>query len=375
MLAVLQVIFWLAVGVILYTFLVYPFLLGLLANRFKCPVRQAPITPRVTLLIPAYNEALVIARKLENALALDYPADRLEIVVVTDGSDDGTDSIVAALTARGVRLYHNPRRQGKAAAINRVMPMIDSEVVVFSDANAMLERETMQKLVRNFADLEVGGVAGEKRVLDGGEGLYWRYESYLKGCESAISSVMGAAGELFAIRRELFKPPEPDSLLEDFMISLRLVEAGWRVVYEPEAIATEDISHSLAGEWERRARITAGGFQSISRLTGLLSPARGRVAWQYLSHRVLRWAATPFLVPVVCALNIVLLDLPFYRYILLGQTGFYLLALLGFFLARRGLRHGLPYIAFYFCFTQLAAWAGFGRYIRGSQPVNWSKAR
>jgi biofilm PGA synthesis N-glycosyltransferase PgaC len=370
-----EALFWLAAGVIVYTFLGYPLLIGWLARCARHPVQRADIAPKITLVIPAYNEALVIADKIENSLALNYPQDQLEIVVVTDGSDDETPGIVAGYTKHGVRLHHQPQRQGKIAAVNRVMPLIGGEIVVFTDANAMLERGALRALARNFADPQVGGVAGEKHVRAGGEGLYWRYESYLKRCDSAVSSVMGAAGELFALRRELFQPPETDSLIEDFVMSLRLVEAGWRVVYEPEAVAREEGTTTLSGEWRRRTRIAAGGFQSIRRLPGMLHPKRGRVAWQYVSHRVMRWAVAPFLLPVVYVLNLILMAVPFYRWIGLGQTAFYAVALLGYALNRRGVRRGPWHAVFYFCFTNLAAVVGFWRYVTGSQPVTWAKAR
>lgn len=371
----LQVLFWLGVGIVTYTFLGYPLLVGLLARCIHRPVQKAAITPQVTLLIPAYNESPVIAHKIENSLALDYPPERLEIVVVTDGSDDGTDDIVAGYAEQGVRLYHQSLRQGKMAAVNRVMPSVGGEIIVLSDANAMLAWGSLRALARNFADSSVGGVAGEKRVLGGGEGLYWRYESFLKRCDSALSSVMGAAGELFAIRHCLFEPPPLDTLLDDFVISLRLVERGWRVVYEPEAFVTENPSPRLMGEWQRRARNAAGGFQAIRRLPGLLNPAKGWVAWQYFSHRVLRWAVAPFLLPIAYGMNLFLLALPFYRLVLLAQTVFYVVALLGYALARKGMQRGPLYAVFYFCFTNAAALAGFGRYITGTQPVTWAKAR
>jgi len=311
-----ELILWLAIATVIYTFLGYPLLVGLLARLLPRPVKQAAITPSVTLFTPAYNEEGIIAAKIENSLSLDYPADALEIVIVTDGSDDRTPEIVAAYANRGVGLYHQPERRGKIAAVNRVMPHITREIVIFSDANAMLDAGTIKAVVRNFADLEVGGVAGEKRVLGGGEGLYWRYESFLKRCDSALSSVMGAAGELFAIRRQVFEAPEEDSIIEDFIMSMRLVGDGWRVVYEPEAVVREDVSPSLTGDWQRRTRIAAGGFQSIRRLPHLLNPlhpthnggALGLAAWQYLSHRVLRWAVTPFLLPLIYLLNLLLLD-------------------------------------------------------------------
>jgi len=370
-----QVLFWLIVATILYTFLGYPVLVGLLARCARRPVHRATITPDVTLLIAAYNEAPVIGRKIENSLALDYPSERLEIVVVTDGSDDATVDVVAGYADRGVCLYHQPQRRGKMAAINRVMPLVSGEIVVFSDANAMIDGGALRALTRNFADPSVGGVAGEKRVAGGGEGLYWRYESFLKRCDSALSSAMGAAGELFAIRRRLFEPLPPDVLLDDFVISLRLVENGWRVVYEPEAVTAEDASPTLAGEWQRRARNAAGGFQAMRWLTGLLNPARGWVAWQYFSHRVLRWAVTPFLLPAAYGLNLLLLGLPHYRFIFLLQTIFYAFALLGYALTRRGVAGGPLHAVFYFCFANAAALAGFWRYATGTQPVTWAKAR
>jgi cellulose synthase/poly-beta-1,6-N-acetylglucosamine synthase-like glycosyltransferase len=374
-LTLLQVLFWLAAGTMFYTFLGYPLLVSLVARYVRRPVHKAVITPTVTLLIPAYNEAPVIASKIENSLALDYPPERLEIVVVTDGSDDGTVDIVRSYTEHGVRLYHQPRRQGKMAAINRVMPLVGGEIVVFSDANAMIERGALRALVRNFADPSVGGVAGEKRVLGGGEGLYWRYESFLKRCDSAISSVMGAAGELFAIRRRLFEPPPSNALIDDFVMSLRLVEKGWRVVYESGAIVTEEPSPTLAGEWRRRSRIAAGGFQSIGWLSGLLNPARGWVTWQYFSHRVLRWMATPFLLPITYVFNLFLLEIPFYRLVFLAQTAFYAAALLGYAFTRRGVQRGPFHAVFYFCFINVVTLAGFWRHVTGTQPVTWVKAR
>ncbi|MEM7031524.1 MAG: glycosyltransferase family 2 protein [Chloroflexota bacterium] len=370
-----QVLFWMAAFIIFYTFFGYPILVRLLVPYFARPIRHANITPTVTLLVAAYNEAEFIAEKIKNSLTLDYPPDQFSIVIVTDGSDDDTVDIVRRYKGQGVRLYHQPERRGKIAATNRVMPLIDSEIVIFTDANTLLETGTIRAIIRNFADSTVGGVAGEKRVLGGNEGLYWRYESYLKRCDSALSSVMGAAGELFAIRKSLFQPPEPDALIEDFLMSMRLVDQGWRVVYEPEAIARERPTSHTASDWHRRTRIATGGFQSIGRLLPLLNPWRGRIAWQYWSHRVLRWAVTPFLFPIIYILNLSLIDQPLYQFLWLAQTLFYCIALVGFFRDRLGKRKGIPQIIFYFCLTNAAALIGFWRYITNTQPVTWVKAR
>ncbi len=368
-----QLLFWLASGLIFYTFFGYLMIIDVLTHYVYNRVIQEPITPQVTLLIAAYNEEMVIHHKIENSLALSYPADLLDIVIVTDGSDDKTVQVVQGYQDQGIILSHQAERQGKLAAIQRVMPSITSEIVVFSDANTMLNAEAIRAIVCNFADPHVGAVAGEKQVLGGGDGLYWRYESFLKRCDSKLSSVMGAAGELFAIRRELFQAPEPDTILEDFVISLKLVATGWRVIYEPKAIAQEPPLTSLAGDWQRRVRNAAGGFQAMQRLPALFNPALGWVVWQYVSHRVLRWAGAPFLLIFVYLSNLLLLNHPFYRLTWIAQTVFYLLACIGYHLSRKGFQTGLLYVIFYFCFVNSAVIVGFWRYLTKTQPVTWVK--
>jgi biofilm PGA synthesis N-glycosyltransferase PgaC len=371
----LQFIFWFCVLCILYTFFGYALLIGLAARLFPQPNQQGKELPPVTLLIAAYNEEDILAEKLDNSLSLDYPRERLRLVVAADGSADNTCSISESYASQGVVTYFQPERQGKVAAVNRVMPLLTDPIIIFTDANSMLSPASLRKLVRHFADPAVAAVAGEKQVQGGGEGLYWRYESFLKRSDSAISSVMGAAGELFAVRRALFDPPEVDSIIEDFIISMRLVQAGWRVIYEPNAVAWEAPLHTLHGEWQRRTRIAAGGIQAIRRLSGLLAWPWNRITWQYVSHRVLRWAVTPVLLPLVLVVNLALWSIPIYRLLALTQIGFYLLATIGFWQARAGKRSGVVYAAFFFVFTNLAALVGMGRGVTGRQPVTWAKTR
>ncbi len=365
--------FWLAAGVVIYTFGGYPILIALLGRWRRNPVKKSSNYPEITLLIPAYNEESIIAEKIDNSLQLHYPKERLGIVIVADGSDDGTRAI--AERYREITVYFEPQRRGKAAAINRITPLLSTDIVVFTDANSMLNPEALIEIAANFADPRVGGVAGEKRVSGGGEGLYWRYESFLKQGDSNLSSVMGASGELFAIRREAFQPVEEDSIIEDFVLSMRLVGDGWRVVYEANAIATELPSTSLQNDWQRRTRIAAGGFQSILRLPKLLDPRIGIVSWQYFSHRVLRWLVTPILLPITFLLNALLLGDQHYRFLFLAQLVFYAASLLGFLLAKSGKSLGVLNAAFYFVFANLAAMVGARRYIRGKQPVTWKKVR
>lgn len=371
----LSILFWTATGIIIYTYLGYPALVCLLARFFPQPIHKDRIYPSITLVIAAYNEELVIGEKLENSLNLNYPPELLDIVVAADGSSDDTVEIARSFPGKRIKVFHKPERRGKAAAINRIMPNISSEIVVLTDANAMLEPESLSAIAGSFNDPAVGGVAGEKRVIGGGEGLYWRYESKLKQCDSAISSVMGAAGEILAIRRDLYQPPAADDIIEDFMISMKLVGARWRIVYEPKAVAAETASPTLKGDWQRRVRNAAGGFRSLRRLSVLLHPRMGRIAWQFFSHRVLRWAVAPFLLPLVFFINWSLIERPFYGVVFVGQLIFYATAVLGYLRGLRGVRSGIAHTIFYFCFTNLAAIAGFGRFLTKQQPVTWKKAR
>jgi len=385
----MEAVFWVAIGVVGYAYLGYGALAAMLARLLRRPEAgtsegagaRSGEDRRVSLVIAAYNEEDVILAKLANSLALDYPGDRLEIVVVTDGSTDRTPELAGGVD--GVRVLHAPERRGKIHALNRVMPTLDTEIVVFSDANAMLNPEALRRIVRHFQDPQVAGVAGEKRIkpqagdVSAGEGFYWRYESALKRWDSQISSVMGAAGELVAIRREAYVPVENDTLLEDFVMSMRLVERGLRVVYEPEAYATEEASATIGEEFKRKARIVAGGWQAVFRLWPLLLPKRPLIWLQYVSHRVLRWVLVPALLPVILLLNIKLAweGGAIYDWLLQLQFALYGAALLGWWLQEHGLRPPMLYVPFYFAFLNAAALVGAYRFWTRGQSVTWEKAR
>ncbi len=378
--AVLAAVFWLAAGAVVWTYAGYPVFIFLLARLRPRPHRQEEILPSVSLVIPAYNEQDVIAEKLENTLALDYPSRQREIIVVADGSDDGTMEIVRTYAPQGVRLLYQPQRRGKIAAMNRAVPQAEGEILVFSDANAMIDPDSLRALVRNFADHQVACVSGEKRIQPDdqvqaqGESAYWRYEAFLKRADSLVNTAIGAVGEFFAIRRERYRRMEEDCLVEDFVLAMRLVMDGWRVVYEPQAVAWETASPSLRGEWERRARMAAGGFQAIGRLRGLFVPRHALAAFQFLSHKILRWLS-PFLMVLAWGSAAALYGRPLYRVIFWLETAFYGAALAGWGTVLlewpcRPLR-----MVFYFCFANATALAGFFRYITGRQPVTWEKAR
>ena len=379
-----EFVFWLAGAVIVYAYAGYPLLVTILAHVRPRTARAGNHQPSVSLIVPAYNEAAYIAAKLENSLALDYPRDRLEIVVISSGSDDGTEAVAREYASAGVRTIVQPARAGKEAAMQEAARHARGEILVFTDANAMLNQHAIRLMVRWFADAEVGCVAGEKRVAAGsgessgaGEGAYWQYESVLKRFDSTVGSAMGAAGELCAIRAELMVARERDNIIEDFVLSMRVVEAGYRIVHEPEAIATEEASARFEDVFERRARIAAGGFQSIWRLRSLLDPRRGIVWWQYVSHRVLRWALAPFLLPMLVIINWSLVAArPIYPAMLLAQVMFYGAAVTGWWLRCTALgRLRIVAFPFFFSAANAAVLIGCARFVTGRQSVLWKRTR
>jgi poly-beta-1,6-N-acetyl-D-glucosamine synthase len=379
------VLFWISLSVILYTYVLY-FLITVLIARSKVKKLANPdaITtwPPVTLIIAAYNEERFISEKLQNSLSLDYPEDKFNVLVVTDGSTDATPELVKKFDK--VLLFHAPERRGKIHAVDRIMKHIKTPIVIFTDANTTLNHQAVKNMVRHYEDNRVGGVAGEKRVVSreldnasgAGEGLYWKYESVLKKADSDLYTVVGAAGELFSIRTELYESPPSDTIIEDFYLSMKIVGKGYRFVYEPDAYAMEGPSATTADEWKRKVRISAGGLQAISRLTYLLNPFRfGVVTFQYLSHRVLRWTLTPVALVVVFVSNAILAPSSnFYLFTFLLQGLFYALALIGHLYRNKKIPVKGFFVPYYFTLMNLSVFSGLIRFLRGKQSVIWEKA-
>lgn len=371
-------------GIILYVLVVIKRLTGLSDKK----VADYSYEPDVTLFIAAYNEKDFVAEKVKNSRELDYPADKLHMVWVTDGSDDGTPDLLR--TFEGIEVHHLPQRSGKIGAMNRGMRLVKTPVVVFCDANTLLGKESIRRIVNLFSNPKVGCVSGEKRIFGkvkdsaagAGEGLYWKYESALKKWDAELYSVVGAAGELFAIRTALFQEVEKDTLLDDFIISLRVAQKGYTIQYDPEAYAIETASANVKEELKRKIRISAGGIQSVIRLSSLLNIFKyGTLSFQYISHRVLRWTLAPlallFLIPVgiVLALKEGILDFGFYSILLWLQLLFYLSALLGWYLENKSIRVKLLFVPYYFFIMNLSVFLGLKRYLKGAQSVNWERAR
>lgn len=373
------VAFWAAAVLLAQTYFLYPLWLLLLAGTRRGR-REVPGTPRawpsVSLVVAAHDEAECIGEKLENSLALDYPAERLEVLIGSDGSTDGTDGIVRAHPDPRVQLSTAPRA-GKTGVLNRCIPAARGEVVVLSDANTRIDPGALKALVRHFQDPEVGAVCGRLQLYNPTraeyeESAYWRYESWLKALEGAQGAVVGANGGLYAIRRALFTRLPPATIVDDFVIPLRLLDHGYRVLYEPAALASEETTEDYGREFGRRARIAAGNFQSLGLVPGLLSPLRGFPAFAFWSHKVLRWCA-PALMLVAFAANVALLDVPFYRVTMAAQVGFYGLAVLGSRAVGPSTVRRIASMAYYFVTMNLAIAVGFWRFLRNSQAAAWER--
>lgn len=380
----LEFLFWAALALVLYTYVGYALVVGIWARlvRRRALPAASSFEPPVTLVVPAYNEADILADKVRNCQALDYPTDKLRLLFITDGSNDHSGQVLAAFPE--VQHLHQPARAGKSMAENRAIRYVTTPYVIFTDCNTQLNPEAVRNLVRHYADPAVGAVSGEKRVLrDGstsgaGEGLYWQYESFLKRCDSDIHSLMGAAGELVSFRTSLFRPLEADTILDDFVQSMRIVADGHRVVYEPQAYAMEPPSFSLKEEMKRKVRICAGGWQAMARLLPLLNPLkRPVVTFLYVSHRVLRWSLTPLLLALLLPLNLQLaLAVGGIYSVLLGlQVLFYGAAALGWWQAARGRNAGPLLVPLYFTMMNVAVFQGAGRFLRNAQPAAWDKAQ
>lgn len=380
----LQTFFWVSFALAFYTYVGYGLVAWLMAKAVRLvrkPQELQAFEPEVTLVVPAYNEADILKSKVENSLALDYPKEKLKLLFITDGSTDHSAEVLGQYPT--VQHLHSPFRGGKSMAENRAMEFVQTPFVVFTDCNSYLNKEAIRELVKHYQNPAVGAVSGEKKVMSqdsasgAGEGLYWKYESFLKRCDSQIYSLMGAAGELVSFRSDLFQPLEKDTILDDFIQSLRIVEKGYRVIYEPNAYAMEDPSASLAEEMKRKIRICAGGWQSMVRLKSLLNPFRQPlVTFLYVSHRVLRWSITPVALALLLVLGLVLSVTSggMYTVLAIGQVLFYLLAWAGWQAEARGRTIGPLLVPLYFTMMNVAVFAGFRRYIKNAQPAAWEKA-
>lgn len=387
-----EIVFWCAALLLLHTYFFYPVILMALdalhqavgnlryiknGDERRKP-RATDVAPPVSLVVAAYNEEDCIAQKLKNSLALDYPRDRFEVLIGSDGSTDRTNELISACTDGRVRLSAAPRA-GKTTVLNRCVPSAKGDIVILSDANTMIDAAAVKKLVRHFRDPEIGVVCGKLKLYnptkkDYEESAYWTYESLIKFYEGKRGAVMGANGGLYAIRRTLFNALPPGTIVDDFVIPLRILEQGYKVIYDAEAVAYEETTEDYGKEFGRRARIAAGNFQAMRMLPGLLSPLAGFKSFAFWSHKVLRWCA-PALMALALVANLFLLGEGLFYVASLGaQAAFYALAWAG---GRRvsvpGAFKKVASIAYYFVTMNLAIAVGFWRFLRNSQRAAWDR--
>ena len=374
-----QFLFWSGVSVIIYCYIGYPLVL-LLARRLKKRCRPSPpvdYSPSICLVISAFNEEKVLRKKIENSLSLDYPRDKLSILVASDGSTDRTVSIAHDYVDLGVRLFHRPSRSGKSAVLNEALKTVRSEIVVFTDANTMFAADSLKRLVAHFGDPKIGCVVGKLRYVDGrstsvsrGEGLYWRYEGMLSVLESSLGSVLVANGSIFAIRREL-RPELYPEVANDFPIPIEIGAMARDVVYEPQAMAFEHSTALWHEEFHRKVRIIVRGLAGFWRLRGKI---RGFRRFQFISHKLLRWAVGPMMFLVLVSNFVLMRGSVFFTLTMAAQLFLYLAALTGWRTKKTRKPHPLFYLPFYFTMVNLAAAVAIVKFISGKRQRVWEKA-
>ena len=378
-----EILFWISALTLFYVFIGYPLLLLVLGKvTQRPPVLKGAIRPQVTLIISAYNEEKVIEEKIRNSLALDYPREMLEIIVVSDASTDGTDDIVRRYIAEGVILQRMPARKGKTAGLNEAVPRSRGEVIVFSDANVFYARDVIQKLVRNLADPTVGCVTGNSCYLDSeasnagkNENTYWGYERFLKIKESQVGSMVGSDGAIFAVRKDVATPLGPDDI-NDFVMPLQVVSQGYRNVFEPEALCYERAVSQLAQEFRRKVRIVSRSWHGLFRVKALLNPWRyGLFSFQLVSHKILRWLAPAFLGCLFLFSFAIAWDDGTGEIVVGGQIVFYLLGVFGLILDRAAV--AMRWLSFpaYFIMVNAASAMGTLQYMLGERINTWEPER
>ncbi len=389
----MYILFWTLLIIILYSYLGYPLLLFIISS-FSSLLKRNRVNkgltenyePPVTLFIAAYNEVDFIEKKIQNSLSLNYPKEKIQHIWVTDGSNDGTPEKLKEYSE--LEVYHENKRNGKIGAINRGMKFVKNPIIIFTDANSILNKESINQIVAEFKNQKAGCVAGRKRILiqskdnavNIGEGIYWKYESLIKKWESNINSALGAAGELFAIRTELFDEVDKDIILDDFVISLRIAQKGYKIKYIPKAFASERASINIKEELKRKTRIACGGFQAIFRLKGLLNPFQHPfLTFQYISHKIFRW----FFVPI--SMFSLLFVIPFvaihsqwnnlYSILLLLHTIFYIFVFIGFIFRSKKTNLKFFFTPYYIFIMNLSEIIGFIKFVLKIQSVNWERSK
>jgi len=376
-----ELIFWLLIFIIFYTYAGYSLVILILSLFFHRPVKKEAIYPQVTFLITAYNEERSIAAKLENTLDLDYPREKLEIIVASDASTDGTDKVVRQFQKRGVILNRVKGRLGKTETQNRTVAMATGDIIIFSDATTNYKKDAIKKIVGNYADPRVGAVSGRYEYLNPtgaavgmGTILFWKYENLIKGLQTRIQTITGCCGCIYSARRDLYEPLPPD-IISDLVEPLKILEKSYRISFEPEAVAYEETTETTQEEFSMRVRVISRGMYGLWYMRRLFNPFKYRfVAFQLFSHKALRWMV-PFILPLLLASNFFLIGQAFYNICLIIQVIFYLGAALGYLFDRRGKKLKIFALPLYYCVVNAASMVAFFHTIVGKKSVIWETAR
>ncbi|MFT4759390.1 MAG: biofilm PGA synthesis N-glycosyltransferase PgaC [Paraglaciecola sp.] len=391
----LEILFWASIFVVFYAYVGYGIVLFILTYLKRLLTKREDWTldesnlPNVTFVVAAYNEERWIEDKIKNCLAFDYPKEKIQLFFVTDGSTDNTAKLIKDYKVAEevtLKLFHKDGRAGKIAAVERIMEFVETPITIYTDANTDVNPQAIKNIVKFYQDEKVGAVAGEKRIAQAnaddaagaGEGIYWKYESQLKKWDSEFNTVVGAAGELFSIRTKLFQSVPQDTIIEDFYMTMRIAQQGYKVKYAFDATASEGQSATVGEELKRKIRIAAGGLQATWRLRSLLNIFKYPVlAFQFISHRVLRWTLAPLALPIILVANILLAKdgNSLYQIILACQAAFYAFALLGYIMEQQKMKIKAFFVPYYFCIMNYAVYRGFVRAVSGSQSVLWERAK
>jgi poly-beta-1,6-N-acetyl-D-glucosamine synthase len=387
-LTMMNILFWILFSLIIYVYFGYPLLIYFFRALFKKKIKKVPIEPTVSVIISVYNEEEHIEDKIKNLFSLDYPTSKIGIIIGSDGSVDKTNDIVSRFTSPLLSFYPFTQRRGKIATLNELVEKAKNEILVFTDARQSFSESALRELVANFNDPSVGCVSGElcfKPLTDEGGtakgiNLYWNYEKFLRNCESQVHSMLGATGAIYAVRRELFTSIPQNVVLDDVFVPLKIIENGFRAIFDTNAIAYDIAEDNPKGEYRRKVRTIYGNYQIFHLFLNLFNPLTSPVAIQLFSHKFLR-VIVPFLLMLFFIVNLFLMTTaPFYEIFIKGQIAFYLMAILGAW-SRRS-KYGflkfisnLCYVPYVFCLLNFSALAGFLRFIKGSQAVAWEKAQ
>lgn len=380
----IELIFWTCIGLIFYTYIGYFIVLWIMYS-FRNTQRTVKndYFPKVSLIVSAYNEESVIADKIDNCKSLEYPEDHLEILFGLDGSTDNTENIIRKNKNGTIKHFVFKKQRGKSTVLNDLVYHASGEILIFSDANTIYEQDAIKKLIRHFINPQVGGVCGKLILLDSqamdigskGEKMYWDYETRLKFLEGHVKSVLGANGAIYAIRKELFeKLPEDKLVIDDFLIPMKVIEKGFKVLYDETAIGVEYTNDSIWKEFKRKIRIGTGNFNAIPHISKMLSPSKGMIALGLWSHKIIRWFI-PFLGVIVLVANILLLGKPLYNIALAIQIGFYVAVLVGALLNSLGIYKNIFAVIFYFFVVNLALLIGFYKFVLKSEKPTWKTVK